>query len=152
MNLPSKRSKKGPMAEINVVPYIDVMLVLLVIFMITAPLLNQGVEVDLPQAKAQPLMPKEKEPLIVSVDAQGNYYLNLSENPNQPLDLSIIAERVRHELAMTKQQGQDQPVCVKGDQHVNYGKIMTAMVLLQQAGAKSVGLITQPTEHSVRGE
>lgn len=139
-----KSVKKRPISEINVVPYIDVMLVLLVIFMITTPLLSQGVNVSLPQAKAQPLVPKDKEPLIVSVDAEGNYYLNLSENPGQPLDTSIITNRVRSEINHAKAQGQEQPVFVKGDQKVSYGKIMTAMVLLQQAGAKSVGLIAEP--------
>jgi biopolymer transport protein TolR len=144
MNVPIKSVKRRPIAEINVVPYIDVMLVLLVIFMMTTPLLSQGVNVDLPQAKAKPLTPKDKEPLIVSVDAQGNYYLNIAENPSQPLDPQAISQRVQSELANAKQQGQEQPVFVKGDNRVNYGKIMTAMVLLQQAGAKSVGLITEP--------
>jgi biopolymer transport protein TolR len=145
MNISSSKSvKKRPIAEINVVPYIDVMLVLLVIFMITTPLLNQGVNVNLPEAKAASLTPKDKEPLIVSVDVQGNYYLNVAEKPTQPLDPNAIFDRVRSEINYAKQQGQEQPVFVKGDSQVNYGKIMTAMVLLQQAGAKSVGLITQP--------
>jgi len=144
MNIYNKAVKKKPIAEINVVPYIDVMLVLLIIFMITAPLLNQGVNVNLPQAKTQPLLPKDKEPLIISVDAAGNYYLNVADNPSQPLDTNTIAHRVNSEINHAKQQGQEQPVFVKGDQQVNYGKIMTAMVLLQQAGAKSVGLITEP--------
>ena len=144
MNIHMKSVRKKPICEINVVPYIDVMLVLLVIFMITTPLLSQGVNVDLPQAKAQPLVPKDKEPLIISVDAQGNYYLNIAENPGQPLNPTAIAARVNGELTNAKRQGREQPVFVKGDQHVNYGKIMTAMVLLQHAGAKSVGLITEP--------
>jgi biopolymer transport protein TolR len=144
MNFPSKSVKKRPISEINVVPYIDVMLVLLVIFMITAPLLNQGVNVELPQAKAQPITPQDKEPLIISVDAKGNYYLNLAETPNQPLELTLIAEKVTQALNSAKQAGKTQPVFVKGDKQVDYGKIMTAMVLLQQAGAKSVGLISQP--------
>lgn len=146
MNLSSKGVRRRPISEINVVPYIDVMLVLLVIFMITAPLLNQGVNVELPQAKAQPITPQDKEPLIISVDAKGNYYLNLTENPNQPLDLAVIANRVNQALNSAKQAGKEQPVFVKGDKQVDYGKIMTAMVLLQQAGAKSVGLISQPGE------
>lgn len=146
MNLSSKGVRRKPISEINVVPYIDVMLVLLVIFMITAPLLNQGVNVELPQAKAQPITPQDKEPLIISVDAKGNYYLNLTENPNQPLDLAVIANRVNQALNSAKQAGKEQPVFVKGDKQVDYGKIMTAMVLLQQAGAKSVGLISQPGE------
>lgn len=150
MNIHQKTVKKRPIAEINVVPYIDVMLVLLVIFMITAPLLNQGVNVNLPQAKTQPLVSKDKEPLIISVDAAGNYYLNVAENPNQPLDTSAIANRVSSEINHAKQEGKEQPVFVKGDQQVNYGKIMTAMILLQQAGAKSVGLITEPPHYTSR--
>src|ERR1700722_7279795 len=126
MNVPMKSVKKRPIAEINVVPYIDVMLVLLVIFMITAPLLNQGVNVNLPQAKTQPLIPKDKEPLIISVDATGNYYLNVAENPNQPLNVSAISNRVSSEINQAKQEGKEQLVFVKGDQQVNYGKVMTA--------------------------
>lgn len=148
MNVPVKSVKKRLIAEINVVPYIDVMLVLLVIFMMTTPLLSQGVNVDLPQAKAQPLTPKDKEPLIVSVDAEGNYYLNIASTPGQPLNPNTIFNRVETEIKSAKQQGKEQPVFVKGDSHVNYGKIMTAMVLLQRAGAKSVGLIAQPPVES----
>jgi biopolymer transport protein TolR len=136
--------KKRPIAEINVVPYIDVMLVLLVIFMITTPLLSQGVNVDLPESKSQPIKPKDKEPLVVSVDATGNYYLNVAENANKPLALSAITNLVSTALNTAKQQGQEQPVFVKADQQVNYGKVMTAMTALQAAGAKSVGLISQP--------
>lgn len=146
MNGPVKNIRRRPMADINVVPYIDVMLVLLVIFMITTPLLSQGVNVDLPQAKAQAIMPKEKEPLIISIDSKGNYYLNLSNKPNQPLVLTTIGNRVNQALNTAKTEGKEQPVFVKGDQHVSYGKIMAAMVLLQQAGAKSVGLISEPLE------
>ena len=141
-----KRQRKRPMAEINVVPYIDVMLVLLVIFMVTAPLLTQGVKVDLPQASAQTIPPKEQEPLIVSVDAQGNYYLNIADNPNDPIESSLLANRVSSELKISQQQGQQRQVFVKGDKNVNYGSVMQAMVLLQQAGAPSVGLITQQPE------
>src|SRR5271154_2899518 len=99
-----KRQRKRPMAEINVVPYIDVMLVLLVIFMVTAPLLSQGVKVDLPQAKAQSIT-NQKEQIIVSVDAQGNYYLNISSTPNQIIDPSTLTNRVAAELQMAQQQG-----------------------------------------------
>lgn len=144
MNTPLRRGRKKQMAEINVVPYIDVMLVLLVIFMITTPLLNQGVNVDLPQTKAQPIVPKNKEPLIVSVDATGNYYLNIAENASQPLTLSLIENKVQTALNIAKNQGQEQPVLVKADQGVNYGKVMIAMTALQKAGAKSVGLVSEP--------
>lgn len=143
MNIPFKSVKKRPIAEINVVPYIDVMLVLLVIFMITTPLLSQGVNVNLPQAKAQPLEPKAKEPIVVSVDENGNYYLNIAQDPSQALDPALIGNTVQNALNQAKQEGKEQPVLVKGDQAVSYGKIMTAMVLLQQAGASSVGLVTE---------
>lgn len=144
MNIANKQQRRRPMAEINVVPYIDVMLVLLVIFMITAPLLQQGVNVDLPKASAQSLT-ANKEPIIVSVDAQGNYYLNIANDPDQPLDSTSIANRVAAELQSAKQQGEQRTVLVKGDAHVDYGKVVAAMVLLQQAGAGSVGLVTSPT-------
>jgi biopolymer transport protein TolR len=131
------------MAEINVVHYIDVMLVLLVIFMITTPLLSQGVNVDLPESKTQAIQPKDKEPLVVSVDATGRYYLNVAENANQPLALNDISYLVKTALNTAQQEGKEQPVFVKADQHVDYGKVMAAMATLQGAGAKSVGLISQ---------
>lgn len=139
-----KRQRKRPIAEINVVPYIDVMLVLLVIFMMTTPLLSQGVKVNLPTASAKPISRQEKDPIIVSVDAQGNYYLNIAANPNQPIDAATLINRVSVELQLSKQQGQQQQVLVKGDQSVGYGKVTQVMVLLQQAGAPGVGLVTSP--------
>ncbi len=139
-----RRDRRRPMADINVVPYIDVMLVLLVIFMITAPLLSQGVKVDLPHATAQAIG-ADKEPIVVSVDAQGNYYLNIATDPNQPIDAVNLVNSVSTELRSDAQQSQSRQVLVKGDQHVDYGKVMQAMVLLQQAGAASVGLVTDPT-------
>lgn len=144
----NRQNRRSPMAEINVVPYIDVMLVLLVIFMITTPLLSQGVKVDLPQATAQPLTAKEQEPIIVSIDAQGNYYLNIAANPDQPLDPNELAAKVTTELQSSSQNQPQRQVLVKGDQNVDYGKVVRAMVLLQQAGAASVGLITTPPEQS----
>lgn len=137
-----KRERKRPKAEINVVPYIDVMLVLLVIFMVTAPLLSQGVKVNLPKASAQAIS-QNKEPIIVSVDAQGNYYLNIASNPNQPISANDIVNEVAAKLQQAQQEGSEQQVLVKGDQSVDYGKVMQAMVLLQDAGAPSVGLVTQ---------
>ncbi len=143
MKTNSRYKRRSPMAEINVVPYIDVMLVLLVIFMITAPLLSQGVQVDLPQASAQPLTQQEKEPIIVSVDAAGHYYLNISSTPEQEIAGQPLMEQVAAALTQDKQHNKTRPVLVKGDQNVDYGKVMQAMVLLQQAGAPSVGLITK---------
>jgi len=132
------RVRKRPMSQINVVPYIDVMLVLLVIFMITAPLLTQGVKVDLPQANSEPLGAEQQEPLVLSVDADGNMYLNIGGDPEQALQTSIILART---AAVLRQQPTT-PVLVNGDRNVAYEYIVQAMVLLQQAGAASVGLMT----------
>ena len=138
-----KRIRKRPMSEINVVPYIDVMLVLLVIFMITAPLLNQGVEVELPQASAEPLDPeKNQDPLQLTVDTEGNYYLNVGEDSKQPLDAETLVTRA----AAVIRQRPDVAVLVRGHKNVDYGSVVAAMALLQQAGAPSVGLVTEPVE------
>lgn len=135
------RAKRKYKAEINVVPYIDVMLVLVVIFMITAPLLSQGVNVDLPKAQAKPLT-SQIEPIIVSIDAVGQYFLN-TESTQAPISPSQLKDNVAKALTLSKSQGQERGVFVKGDKNVNYDKVMQAMVLLQQAGAGNVGLITQ---------
>lgn len=133
---------RRPMSDINVVPFIDVMLVLLVIFMITTPLLTQGVKVELPKTSAAAMNEQQKEPLIVTVDSSGNYYLNLSDKPGQAITARTLSHLVSTQLST---QGEEsRPVLVRGDKNVNYGKVVEAMVLLQQAGAKSVGLITQP--------
>ncbi|MHB1949169.1 MAG: protein TolR [Gammaproteobacteria bacterium] len=142
-----QRNTRRPMSEINVVPFIDVMLVLLVIFMITTPLLTQGVKVELPKTEAKALPPQQKEPLIVSVDATGNYYLNIASKPNQPITAQVLSNLVSEQLAPT-QNGEQRPVLVRGDKNANYGKVIEAMALLQQAGAKSVGLITQPDQQN----
>ncbi len=134
-----RRPKKRMMAEINVVPYIDVMLVLLVIFMVTAPLLQQGVQVELPEADAKALEPSDKEPMIVSVNSKGQYFLNVAENPNLPVTNKELMLRVAAELKRDK----NRKVLVKGDTRVDYGQVMGAMVVLQKAGAKGVGLITR---------
>jgi biopolymer transport protein TolR len=131
------------MSDINVVPFIDVMLVLLVIFMITAPLLTQGVKVDLPKTEAKAMTDQQKEPLIVTVDSTGNLYFNLADKPNQPITARTLTSLVKDQLA-NQEANPQRPVLVRGDKDVNYGKVIEAMVLLQQAGAKSVGLITQP--------
>lgn len=139
-----KRQRRKPMAEINVVPYIDVMLVLLIIFMVTTPLLTEGVKVNLPQASAKTVDTKEQEPLVVSVDSRGQYYLNVSNHPDSPIEPEDIATRVAAELQLAQQSGRQRDVLVKGDKDVDYGKVMQAMVLLQQAGAETVGLVTSP--------
>jgi biopolymer transport protein TolR len=131
-----------PMAEINIVPYVDVMLVLLVIFMITAPLLTSGVQVDLPQTGAATLEEQPDQPLIVSVDNVGNYFLNISETPTTPMMPKDLSLRVAAELARNP----ERQVLMRGDENVSYGQVVTAMSMLQKAGAPSVGLVTSPIE------
>jgi biopolymer transport protein TolR len=139
------RGKRRLMGEINVVPYIDVMLVLLIIFMVTAPLLTQGIEVELPKAAAAPLDPdlmRDNEPLILSVDAAGRFYLNVGEDegaPQEPRTIFSLAAAVIRQKPGT-------PVLVKADQGVSYGRVVTAMVILQQAGAAKVGFLTDPAD------
>ena len=133
------RVRRRPMSEINVVPYIDVMLVLLVIFIITAPLLTQGVKVDLPQADAQPLDVESQEPLVVTIDSTGSYYVNYGENQGSPVEPRVLAARIaallRHRPGLS--------VVVRGDENVPYGDVVLLMTILQGAGAPSVGLITE---------
>mgnify|MGYP000625069835 CR=1 FL=1 len=134
----ARKPKKKPMAEINVVPYIDVMLVLLVVFMVTAPLLMQGVKVDLPQAPSAPLQENDDEPLIVSVKKDGSYYLNLGADQEQARPLKQITDSV----AKVLRQKPKTPVLVWGDHAVDYGVVVGLMTELQGAGAPSVGLVT----------
>lgn len=131
--------RRRMLAEINVVPYIDVMLVLLVIFMVTAPMLMQGVEVELPKADAAPVEDQDAEPLIVSIDSQGQLFLNLGANEKQVLELATVRQRVAAVLRRTP----DKPVLVWGDQRVAYGDVVVVMTALQEAGAPSVGLVTE---------
>jgi biopolymer transport protein TolR len=128
------------MGEINVVPYIDVMLVLLIIFMITAPLLTQGVKVDLPKAAAEPLEAQRLQPLVLSVDRAGRWYLNVGGNPQAALDENAVATRA---AALLKREPQTQ-VLLKADNAVAYGRVVQAMVVLQHAGARKIGFITEP--------
>jgi len=128
------------MGEINVVPYIDVMLVLLIIFMITAPLLTQGVKVSLPKAGAEPLQAQQLKPLVLSIDRQGRLYLNIGGDPHAALDARTVSARATAALRGNP----DRAVLVKADASIAYGRVVEAMVLLQQAGAKQVGLVTEP--------
>ncbi len=128
------------MSEINVVPYIDVMLVLLVIFMITAPLLSQGVKVDLPRVASEPLPPSEREPLIVTVDREGRVFVNYGEDQDTPIGDETLMARV---AALLRNQP-DIPVLVKGDEGTAYGAVVRVMSLLQGAGAEGIGLMTDP--------
>jgi biopolymer transport protein TolR len=133
------------MGEINVVPYIDVMLVLLIIFMVTAPLLTQGIKVELPKAGAEPLpedVTRKQQPLILSVDKQGNFYLNIGKDEESPLEDDAIMKRV----AAVLRREPTTAVLVKADKSVSYGRVVTGMVLLQRAGAEKVGFITDPAD------
>ncbi len=136
------RKRRKRMSEINVVPYIDVMLVLLIIFMATATAIAQGVIVDLPQAEAQSIETEEQTLLIVSIDEQGLYYLNINSDPEEALSASDIAALVRTRLQVNP----EIPVVVNGDRSISYEKVIEMMVVLQAAGASSVGLMTDPVE------
>ena len=138
----ARSRKRRLMGEINVVPYIDVMLVLLIIFMVTAPLLNKGVEVDLSGAAAEALenAGRDAEPIVLTISRVGDLFLNVAPSPTErlaPLDVVNFAGRVL-EGAPERQ------VLVKADRLVPYGEVVSGMVLLQQAGAKTVGFVTDP--------
>jgi len=137
-----QRKSRKPMGEINVVPYIDVMLVLLVIFMITAPLLTQGVKVDLPQADAEPLPQEADDPVVVSVNAAGELFIDVGEGKNDPVDAETLVARV---AAVLKYKPKT-PILVRGDRNADYGSVVSAMVLIQEGGAPNVGLITEVPE------
>ena len=130
--------KRRAVSEINVVPYIDVMLVLLIIFMITAPIVQQGVEVELPKLAANSLPPEQQEPVILTVSKTGEYYLNVGDDLKKPVSDDIVAERVALILKLKPQT----PILVRGDKQADYGAVTTAMVLLQSAGVEKVGLMT----------
>ena len=141
--MPSPLQKRKLMGEINVVPYIDVMLVLLIIFMVTAPLLTQGIEVDLPEAGAEPIDSEPNEiPIVLSVDRDGNLYINIGDDEDVPQRSQEIIART----AAVLRNRPDDPVLVKADQDVPYGNVVGAMVLLQQAGADKVGFVTDPLD------
>lgn len=134
------RRARRQVSEINVVPYIDVMLVLLVIFMITAPLLRTGVEIDLPDADATPIPGDAQDPLILSVDKAGEWYLNVGETQDEPITRQ---EALKLSSAIIRL-NPDKRVMVQGDTLVDYGQVMEAMVMLQKAGASEIGLMAEP--------
>ena len=141
--MPASMKKRKLMGEINVVPYIDVMLVLLIIFMVTAPLLTQGVEVELPKAGAEPIdAPPDEIPLILSVDSAGNLYINVGDDEDKPMGGKEIVART----AAVLRNNPRTPVLVKADRSVPYGNVVGAMVLLQQGGAETVGFVTDPLD------
>jgi len=139
----SVRHRRKPMAEINVVPYIDVMLVLLVIFMVTAPLLTPGVKVDLPQAAASAVDNPDRETLVVTVDRKGKLFLD---------DREIGAMALQSKVAAILRVRPQTPVLIRGDRQVAYNDVVQTMVLLQAAGAPSVGLVTQSPDNRQAGK
>ena len=140
MTIKTAKKKRRLVAEINVVPYIDVMLVLLIVFMVTAPLLMQGVKVELPNAPSAPLEENNKDPLIVSIKADGTLYVDLGNGKNKQEPLESIIFKVKKVL----RQESKTPVLVWGDANVEYGSVVELMSELQNAGASSVGLVTEP--------
>ena len=141
--MPTPLQKRKLMGEINVVPYIDVMLVLLVIFMVTAPLLTQGIEVELPKAGAEPIETSaERLPLVLSVDQEGFLYLNVGDDEESPVAAQAVVARV----GAVMRNAPETPILVKADRSVAYGYVVGAMVLLQQGGAEDVGFVTDPLD------
>ncbi len=128
------------MAEINVVPYIDVMLVLLVIFMITAPLITAGVKVDLPQADGEPLSIEAETPLVASIDKDGNYFLTVGDTQDKSISLSQLITLVKAHREVTPKVD----VYVNGDKHIAYGKVVSLFVALQKAGIDNTSLMVEP--------
>ncbi|ANO51288.1 protein TolR [Woeseia oceani] len=139
----SPLQKRKLMGDINVVPYIDVMLVLLIIFMVTAPLLTQGVQVELPKAGAEPITDlPDTPPLVLSVDRDGNLFINFGDGQDSPASADEIVRRA----SILINEHPNIPVLVKGDRAVPYGNVVGAMVLLQRAGAAKVGFVTDPLD------
>ena len=138
----SRRRKRKLLSEINVVPYIDVMLVLLVVFMVAAPLMVQGVLVNLPETTSE-LLPRERsDPLIVSIKEDGVFFLEMESTKNEPLNSQMLSEKVSKILSSNP----SLQVVVRGDGEVKYQKVMELMSILQSSGAENVGLITQPPQ------
>lgn len=138
----ARRQRRKLMAEINVVPLIDVMLVLLIVFMITAPLITQGVRVDLPEADAEIVDDNDELTLVVSIDSAGLYYISLGEVSDDPE--SVPLETIGENVSVIMNQNPGVPVFLEADAAVNYGLVMSLMATLEDAGAPSVRLITQP--------
>jgi len=136
-----KRYQKKRMSEINVVPYIDVMLVLLTIFMITAPLLAEGYRVNLPEARAKAIAKSKQPPIVVSVDLHGRLYVNLGESTSKPVTAKVMVARV----VARRKQFPDLPILIQGDVQADYGKVINAMSILNDAGIDNFSLVTKPT-------
>ena len=145
-------ARRKPMSEINVVPYIDVMLVLLVIFMATAPLLTQGVQVDLPKAPSEPIDEAENDPLVISMRADGAIFLNLGMSGADDEGTRVTVFSLEEQAGKVLRARPEVPVYVKADHTLDYGKVVGVMTVLQKAGAESVGLITDPPDLGAPGE
>jgi len=138
-----KHGRRKPMGEINVVPYIDVTLVLLIIFMITTPMLQTGVEVDLPQAESAMVEQKEGEPpIVISIKEQGEYYINTDGQNDERIEPEVINDRV----AVVLRNKPGTQVLISADKGVDYGTVVTVMAALKNAGVPTVGLMTKPEE------
>ena len=141
-----RRERKKPVAEMNVVPYIDVMLVLLVIFMVTAPMLTQGLDVELPKAVTDNLALKNRDPVVISVKADGSYWFKQGNAADRRVSRDALGDAVKEALRATP----DAPVLVNGDRRVSYGVVVSLMAGLQQAGIANVGLLTQAEPDAAR--
>ena len=139
-------TRRKPMSEINVVPYIDVMLVLLVIFMVAAPLLAQGVQIDLPQEASKPLENATEEPLIVSIREDGAVFLNVGLLEGDELGTRVTQARLREQVEKVTAVRPDVPIFLGADKNITYAALAETMTSLQTAGAKSIGLLTEPPE------
>ena len=137
------RKRRKPMSEINVVPYIDVMLVLLIVFMVTAPMLNQGIDVDLPQANNEPLdIDENLESLVVSITSNDEYYLSIGATgeDRRPITLNMIGDQVSRIINANP----TIQVLIEGDSEADWGAMITLITTLQQAGVTNPNFITQP--------
>lgn len=132
----TKNGKRGFLAEINVTPFVDVMLVLLIIFMVTAPMMTQGLEVELPEATTKAL-PQQEDPLIVTIDKEGEIYLK--KDKVSPLSL-------RMQLSEMAEERKKEGIFLRADKNVPYGEVTSAMAVIQAAGFDKLGMITIPAE------
>jgi biopolymer transport protein TolR len=134
------KRRRNLISDINVVPYIDVMLVLLVIFMVAAPLMVQGISINLPEVSSDALPVEKSEPLIISIRSDGSFFLEIDATRNKPLNL----EEISQEIAKILKADKDMQVVIRGDGEVKYESVMLLMSQLQQLGSKNIGLITKP--------
>ena len=139
-------TRRKPMSEINVVPYIDVMLVLLVIFMVTAPLLTQGVEVNLPEKASDTLEDADDDPLVVTLKSDGSIYLNVGVSDFSEQGAEVDEDQLAEQSSKVFTARPDAPVFVRADKALEYGEVINVMTILQQSGALTVGLVTDPPE------